>query len=203
MVTDERPYHSRRQLEAGYHTPTTLHAMRIHYIWTPLADFRVRVPSSSSQVEMMVRVVRGAGNYFQNAIYVDSLLEIKIKGGSCGGTKVCNLQGLFDLVIILQPAPNEDVPYVVTSTSCFVSETTGRPVMASMWLNSKYMIDTPGDNLKAFGSVMHEMVHILGFNYDLFKYYKIPGTNTNRTLVAVIRSCYTRLMEYKDPCLKL
>src|SRR3990167_2876428 len=186
-----QPQHS-RMLEVLHPATnyTSWHNIRFGIIWDPITRYKEANPSRGSHVQLIVRTVLGAGIYFQNILQVDYYDEIDFTGGDCGGPRLLAVRGKYDLVLVVHPAQREDDNYLVSSTPCYYSKKDGRPVIAAMWINPVYMVDTPMNQLKVFSSILHEFVHTLGFTYDLFENFRIPGTNTSRGLSGVVESCF-------------
>lgn len=199
---DDTPQTRSRLLEVGGSSNyLSWHYMRIGMDWSSVANYSNANPARRAQTQLMVRVVHGATGYFEKILQVDYYAQMNLPGGLCGSTDLDPMSVPYDLFILVNPAPSESASYITRSVSCFYSSKDGRPLVAALFLNPTYMTDTPSQELKVFFSVLHEMIHMLGFDNDLFGNFKIPGTNTTRELTQVIKDC--KLGENNYQCIIL
>src|SRR3990167_1693265 len=181
QMTDDTPKTESRLLEVGNpNTYTSWHPLRTRFVFTPVAEYRYANPATSAAIELMVRVVYGSSSYFGKVLQVNYYGQMEFSGGSCGGTDLEASSWSADLVIVTHPAPSDTAPYITRSLPCYYSKKDGRPLVSALFLNQASF--SSSDELKLFTAVLHEMVHILGFDKDLFSNFKVPGTSTSRLL---------------------
>ena len=195
---DDTPETRSRLLEVGGSTNyLSWHQMRIFMDWTPVAKYNTANPARFAQTQLMVRVVHGATSYFETILQVEYYTQMNLLGGPCASTELDPINLPSDLYIVVNTAPSDSAQYITRSVACFYSKKDGRPLVASLFLNPSFMNTAPSQELKVYFSVLHEMVHMLGFDNDLFGNFKVPGTTTNRPLTEVIQNCTLGVTTYQ------
>ena len=103
-----------------------------------------------------------------------------------------------DLIIFVRAEDSPSEGYVAQATSCTVSGDTGRPTSGVINFNFANMETAPENLDKNFRVALHEMMHVLFFSPDLYKYFAgYSSTNLPYTNVDGVYTMRTpRLIEF-------
>lgn len=78
-----------------------------------------------------------------------------------------------DLVLYISAENDESSDYVAWAASCFLDEETGRPVAAQININLYYLQNETYSLITS--TIFHELLHVLGFDVDLFDKFIYPN----------------------------
>lgn len=91
-----------------------------------------------------------------------------------------------DLVVLVKAiyAPNE--VFIARAAACITDERTGRAIMSFVEFNTAELkvegaVDSDREN--SVKATMHELVHIFGFTFNLFKNFLLPNGLPNRNVI--------------------
>jgi hypothetical protein len=88
-----------------------------------------------------------------------------------------------DLIIVLTAtAPDKSESWVAWASACEQHATTYRPIMGRVNFNVRHLRWKEQHFFDQFGTLLHEIYHVLGFAKNLYKYYIDPVTMKRRPI---------------------
>jgi leishmanolysin len=157
------------------------------------ADYsNMKLQDSTLDYYIRYGLMPAAINYWSQALKVKRISgALTLDANSCYQTTVPTMIRTVgvnaDLILFVTANPSQDA-FLAWAVACFVSKDTNRPVAGQININPNYMKATdPRKFQSQLATVMHEMVHILGFSQSLFSFYINPVTKSVLGQANVIR----------------
>lgn len=109
-------------------------------------------------------------------------INISVRGGKCAKaeiskallTKTINA----DLLLVITTEGTKDDSFVAYASPCQIHPYSGRPVVGRVNFNLAYLNTDFDVFFDQFGTIYHEITHVLGFSPSLFKYFINWRTNS-------------------------
>jgi len=83
-----------------------------------------------------------------------------------------------DLIIMVTAADEPDASYVAWASACQVSGFSGRPDVGQVHINLKHLNTNFAQFFDTFGTIIHEVTHVLGFSSGMYKRFINPVTGS-------------------------
>lgn len=154
------------------------HPLKIHFDYSNLNSIYESNTSSYDFItKMLMPTVR---DYVNDTLMVreDSGVTFTNEGGECaeayGSPDIRNELVDADLILVIT-TESEGKDTIASASPCQIHAVSGRPVVGRVNFNLK-MIDNNFDLFfDQFGTIYHEITHVLGFEPDQFKYFLKPN----------------------------
>jgi len=168
----ERYENFRADKYLSLYTKGTAHQMNVLMYYGQMAHLFQSDPKGYNYlVKMLFPMVRG---------WIQDNLNVRGNGITTPDSRKCykaqvpsemyqtNVQA--DLIIFVT-ASNDDESYVAWATACQLDQNSRRPNMGQVHINLKYLDVKFSQIYDVFGTVIHEVVHILGMSSSLYAHW--------------------------------
>lgn len=152
---------------------TTWHSMQLYFDYSGIQTLK---KADQSKYDFLTRMLMPmVRDYVLQLIKVQEVGVMVPQGDACAGAAISkklrakNVK--TDLLVVVTAEGAASDAWVSWSAACQINSVTGRPTMIRLNVNPASFDFNFHNYSAAFGVVMHEMIHAMAFQPNLFKYF--------------------------------